>query len=58
MDIGVVFFDITKAFDSIPHRLLIIKLHDSGLNEYLLKWIMSCILNRQEAVSCIRWSFI
>lgn len=50
MDIGAVFFDITKAFDSVPHRLLIKKLHDSGLNEYLLKWIVSYLTDRKQSV--------
>lgn len=50
MDIGAVFFDITKAFDSVPHRLLINKLHHSGLNKYLLKWILSYLTDRKQVV--------
>ena len=38
-DIGFVFFDLHKAFDSVPHQPLLEKLEETGLNWHLLQWI-------------------
>ena len=37
-EMGAVFFDLTKAFDSVPHRKLISKLRAIGLDDYLVSW--------------------
>ena len=37
--IGAVFFDIQKAFDSVPHKALIAKLQQTGLNSNILVWV-------------------
>jgi len=34
-----VFFDLRKAFDNVPHRPLLEKLEETGLNLHLLQWI-------------------
>ena len=38
-EVCVVFFDISKAFDTVPHLALLSKLSELGLDPYLLKWI-------------------
>ena len=35
-DVSLVFFDLRKAFNSVPHLLL---LKDIGLNQHILQWI-------------------
>ena len=40
-EVCVVFFDVSKAFDTVPHSLLLAKLHELGLDPYLLRWIRS-----------------
>ena len=40
-EICVIFFDVQKAFDSVPHAPLLQKLADIGINPYLLRWIQS-----------------
>ena len=35
-DIGAVFFDFHKAFDSVPHMPLVEKLHKFGLHPYVM----------------------
>ena len=40
-EICVVFFDISKAFDTVPHVDLLRKLDELGLDKYLIRWIRS-----------------
>jgi len=46
-DEGSVFFDLKKAFDSIPHQLLMDYLHGYGLDVNTLAWIHSYLTNRK-----------
>ena len=47
-EVCIVFFDIRKAFNSVPHTPLLQKLLDIGLNPYLLRWIESYLTNREQ----------
>ena len=49
-EISAVFFDLTKAFDSVPHRQLIAKLEAIGLNPYLINWIKNYLTHRTQTV--------
>ena len=50
-DICIVFFDYCKAFDSIPHRALTVKLKAFGINEYIVNWLISYLCDRNQYVS-------
>ena len=45
-----VFFDVRKAFDSVPHSILVNKLQSHGLNAYLLRWICDYLTGREQCV--------
>ena len=49
---GAVMTDLSKAFDCIPHDLLIAKLEAYGLGEKALSYIFSHLTNRNQCV-CI-----
>ena len=40
-EVCIVFFDVRKAFDSVPHIPLLQKLANLGLNPFLLRWIQN-----------------
>ena len=47
----VVYFDFSKAFDSVNHDILLIKLkHEYGINGTLLIFLVDYLQNRQECV--------
>ena len=51
-EICVVFFDVSKAFDTVPHLDLLQKLSELGLDPYLIRWIRSYLCERSQFV-CI-----
>ena len=46
----VIYMDFSKAFDSVPHNQLVIKLKSSGIYGNLLRWFKSYLCNRQQRV--------
>jgi len=49
-EVCAIFFDIKKAFDSVPHRPLMDKLSTIGINPYLLRWITDYLSDRTQFV--------
>jgi len=43
--------DFEKAFDKVPHRRLISKLHSYGINSKIISWITDFLDNRQFRVT-------
>ena len=49
-DVCAVFFDLKKAFDSVPHRSLLDKLKLLNLHLVLIRWICSYLMGRAQSV--------
>jgi hypothetical protein len=45
-----VYFDLSQAFDKVPHALLLNKLNQFGLSSSYVKWFQSYLLNRSSFV--------
>jgi len=50
--VDVVFLDIAKAFDKVPHQRLLLKVASLGFCSKLFDWISSWLLNHTQRV-CI-----
>ena len=48
--IDVIYFDFTKAFDTVPHRRLLSKLIAHGVNGNLLVWMRNFLTDRKQVV--------
>ena len=48
--IGAVFMDLSRAFDCLPHSLLIAKLHACGIDEGLCELLCSYLSQRKQRV--------
>ena len=46
----IVFLDFTKAFDSVLHERLLLKLKSYGMEGNLLQWFRNFLKNRQQRV--------
>ena len=49
--IDVIYVDLRKAFDSVPHNELLMKLWNIGIIGTLWKWFKSYLFNRAQCVS-------
>ena len=48
--VGAVFLDLSKAFDTVNHSVLISKLYNFNLSSNTLAWISSYLSNRRQCV--------
>ena len=48
--VDVIYFDLQKAFDKVPHDILLRKLVQSGIELDIIKWIENWILDREQRV--------
>ena len=55
-EIRVIFCDISKAFDRVWHRGLILKLHVAGIRSSLKDWFEKYLYNRKQRV-CIKYQY-
>ena len=46
----VIFLDLSKAFDSVPHERLLTKIQAYGIQGPLLSWLRSFLTNRSQRV--------
>ena len=49
-EISIIYTDLRKAFDSVPHDLLLFKLSKLGIQNENFQWFASFLENRQQAV--------
>ena len=47
----VIYLDLQKAFDKVPHKRLLTKLEEYGVHNQILCWIEDCVFNRTQYVS-------
>ena len=48
-----VFIDLSKAFDTLNHQLLLSKLSKYGIRGHCLKWFQSYLTNRSMRMKCL-----
>ena len=48
--VDVIYTDFAKAFDKVPHSLLVYKLKAYGIQGELLEWITAWLADRQQRV--------
>ena len=53
--VGAVFIDLSKAFDSIDHELLLSKLKLYGIRQDSLHWFRNNLTGRRHAESVGQW---
>ena len=46
-----IYFDFTKAFDSVPHKRLLGELKSYGINGKVLEWIKAFLSNHRQIVN-------
>ena len=51
LDVSILFLDIKKAFDSVPHLPLLNKLKQINLHPIVLQWLSSYLFNRRQVVA-------
>ena len=53
-------FDLSKAFDIVPHDVLFEKVKKLPLNPHVINWLMNFLQDREQRVTvdCIRTKFL
>ena len=59
-NIDVIYMDLAKAFDTVPHQRLLVKLQSYGVRDEVLKWVGNFLDQRRQRVlmagTCSKWN--
>lgn len=47
--VDVVYFDFSKAFDTVSHSILTAKLRECGLDNRVVRWTANCLKGRGQS---------
>ena len=50
LPVDIIYLDLEKAFDKVPHSRLLLQLRRYGISGDLLAWIESFLTNRKQSV--------
>ncbi|KAK4823158.1 hypothetical protein QYF61_026934 [Mycteria americana] len=53
--VDVVFLDFSKAFDNVPHRILLDKLSNCGMSGFMVCWVKNWLNSRTQRVVVNGW---
>ena len=56
--IDVIYTNFAKAFDSVPHNRLLLKLKSLAIEGDVLKWIKSFLTRRRHRVELSDWVYV
>ena len=48
--VDVIYLDFQKAFDKVPHQILILKLKSHGMGNSIVNWIWQWLTDRRQRV--------
>ena len=48
--VDIIYMDFQKAFDSVPHRRLLMKVKAYGIDGYVLRWLEDFLIGRKQRV--------
>ena len=48
--VDVIYLDLQKAFDKVPHKRLLLKVHSHGIGDKISKWIENWLSDREQRV--------
>ena len=48
--VDVIYFDSQKAYDKVPHQILILKLKSHGMGNSIINWIEQLLTDRRQRV--------
>ena len=53
--VNVIYMDLQKAFDTVPHKRLLYKIEYYAITGNLLRWIAGFLSNRRQCVAGFKW---
>ena len=54
--VDTIYFDYQKAFDTVPHERLLLKLSNYGIGKNIVDWTRAFLTNRRQRV-CVNGSY-
>ena len=56
--VGVVYFDFSKAFDTVSYKTIVMKLSECGVDEWIMRWTENWLTGRAQGLYSVVQSLV